>query len=323
MSGDNQMLYLLIIAVLVLLLAYSWRRGSQAGFYNRQLRARYFKLIETANTYLFEYDVKKDKLSLSMPCARLLHLPQTIEHYLEGGFRASGPEAAQGLAYIETAMKLQAGSQELRMERPDKSLGVFKVYSETFNESGSKPVYVMGLFVDVTTEFRQQEKWATRAQIDGLTKVYNAGTCRQQLAEVIANFDGPVAAFIMMDVDHFKSVNDELGHQTGDKVLQVLARTLKSALRQTDFVGRLGGDEFCVYLGRVPSKEFVAGLCARLNQAVTRAMAAENIGMPITVSIGACLHKKGETFKQVYERADQALYEAKEAGRNTFAVREE
>ena len=324
MQGADQPFYLIIIGGLVLLLAYSVLLYHRSEFYNRQFRARYFKLIETANTYLFEYDVKEDELRLSLPCARLLHLPQVIPQYLKGHFQASDPEAAKGLEYIDTAMKLQSGSRQLRIERQDKSLGVFKVYSETFNESGSKPVYIMGLFADVTTEFLQQEKWATLAQIDGLTKVYNAGTCRQQLSDVISSFEGTAsAAFIILDVDHFKMVNDKLGHQTGDRVLQVLARTLKSTLRQTDFIGRLGGDEFCIYLGRVPSREFVAGLCARLNGAVTRAMAEEKIGMDITVSIGAGLHKAGENFKQVYERADQALYEAKEAGRNTFAVRGE
>ena len=312
----------MLYAVVLLLaaLGYTLWQLRKEKKYSLQFRNRYFKLVEASRAYLFEYDVQADVLKLSQACAELLHLPVQISAYQQESKKISEPQAQLGIGYLEKAMQAQGQMHELRIERRDKSLGVFHVFGETFYDD-DKPVYVMGLFTDVTAEFRQQERLATRAQMDSLTKVFNAGTCRKQIAELVAGHEGQgQAAFIILDVDHFKEVNDELGHQAGDKVLQIVARTLKVTLRQTDFIGRLGGDEFCIYLGQVPSAEFVGGLCSRLNKAAAQALQQQFTGKKITLSIGAAMVKTGDTFEVVYQRADQALYSSKRLGRDTYSV---
>lgn len=313
------MLYVIVLLLAALgYMVWQLRKEKNSSL---QFRNRYFKLVEASHTYLFEYDVQADVLKLSQACAELLHLPVQIQAYQQEIKNVSDPLAQRGIGYLEKAMHVQGQMHELRIERQDKSLGVFHVFGETFYDADDKPVYVMGLFTDVTAEFRQQERLTTRAQMDSLTKVFNAGACRKQVAEFVEGHEGQTqAAFIILDVDHFKEVNDELGHQAGDKVLQIVARTLKVTLRQTDFIGRLGGDEFCIYLGQVPSAEFVSGLCSRLNKAAAQVLQEQFTGKKITLSIGAAMVKAGDTFEVVYQRADEALYSSKRLGRDTYSV---
>ena len=98
------------------------------------------------------------------------------------------------------------------------------------------------------------------------------------------------------------------------------AATLKDILRSNDYVGRLGGDEFCVYFTKVPEAKLMNNICERINKQITNRVADDDITMPITVSIGCTVIRLNDDFKAVYGRADRALYLARENGRNTYAV---
>ena len=119
-------------------------------------------------------------------------------------------------------------------------------------------------------------------------------------------------ALLMVDVDHFKQVNDRFGHEVGDRVLQALATSLSSAIRGYDLCARWGGEEFLVLL---PDSEPQAalGIGEKIRQAATQA-ATE---LPaITLSVGVAAHRQGETLTSLVQRADDAMYEAKHLGRN-------
>lgn len=314
--------YHIYIILLCLFILYSFFQIYRLHKYTEKIRERYFKLTASSNIYLFEYYVKKDTLNLSAQCAELLHLPTRVEHYMDGLKNNADIQVKKSLSLIDLAMKSQSKPQQLKIKRSDNSLGMFQLRCEIFYES-NRPMYIMGLFADVTEEFHQKEKLATKAQIDGLTKVYNPWTCRKLLADYVASHTpGIIEAFIILDIDNFKNINDRLGHQTGDRTLQIIARTLKSIVRSTDFIGRMGGDEFCIYLQDIPSSDFINQLCTRINSSVVEAMKTANINMEITVSIGAAIVHDGDSLEAVYDNADKALYMAKRKGRNTYTVLE-
>ncbi len=287
-----------------------------------QLRERYARLSVAASLYLFEYDPQKDELQLSGPCAELLGLEPLIRRYSEQLRHPKNEAVRTSFSYLEAAMAPGGDALRQKIYRKDNSLGIFRVYNQFFYDHRNRLVSIMGVFADVTAEFQRQERLETRAQIDALTKVYNSGTSRRLLTAYVAENQGrELEVLIILDLDRFKSINDTLGHQVGDQVLQCLGRTLKTSIRSTDFVGRLGGDEFCIYLHDVPSKAFVQEFCGRLNASVR-----ENVklaGHPewlVTVSIGVALVGAGDDFEKVYARADASLYEAKKKGRNTFSI---
>ncbi len=156
----------------------------------------------------------------------------------------------------------------------------------------------------------------SQAQTDELTGAVNRRGLLERLEDLHqraqrASGAGHGYAVLMVDVDHFKAVNDRLGHAEGDRVLQHVARTLHDALRTGDVVARWGGEEFCVLLPRVSEAE-AHSLAVRMAARIAAG------GEPrVTVSVGvaeAMAHS--ETAEEVIRRADAALYGAKQAGRN-------
>ena len=120
----------------------------------------------------------------------------------------------------------------------------------------------------------------------------------------------------MVDVDHFKEVNDTYGHKAGDRVLQGVAAILTEVLRLPDKVGRYGGEEFLLVMPETGSDE-TSKLTERIRQQVSEV--EFDIGdrkVKLTISIGAALFEKGEDLEQLVSRADRALYQAKQSGRN-------
>jgi len=162
----------------------------------------------------------------------------------------------------------------------------------------------------------EREKRASRT--DPLTGVWNSRAFREIVEGEIARcrrYDRPVSlAFI--DVDDFKSVNDRLGHATGDLVLQSIAAAMRGCLREVDVVARLGGDEFGVLLPETGAEESVAAVGKLLAQA-SETVATNR--WPVTLSAGVATYLADPPdFDAVIGRADGLMYEAKNAGKNTI-----
>jgi len=132
--------------------------------------------------------------------------------------------------------------------------------------------------------------------------------------------EGARLALLLIDIDHFKAINDRWGHQAGDEVAAELARRISVVLRPNDVCGRWGGDEFIVLfsdLGMRPLKVIGDAMHRGLSNPV---ILRSGTPVPVTVSIGACLVEPDESVEQVADMADAALYMAKENGRNRVAV---
>ncbi|KRC70069.1 putative diguanylate cyclase YcdT [compost metagenome] len=149
---------------------------------------------------------------------------------------------------------------------------------------------------------------------DWLTGVYNRrgfeARARPQHAHARAG-----AALIICDVDHFKRVNDLHGHQSGDMVLQHVARALSGAVREGDVLGRIGGEEFAIYLPDAAGTEARA-YAERLRRAVQDAPRILGAEISVTISVGVAQAGQAETWESLFRRADGKLYQAKHAGRN-------
>ncbi|WNM63828.1 GGDEF domain-containing protein [Candidatus Nitrospira neomarina] len=167
----------------------------------------------------------------------------------------------------------------------------------------------------------EEELGGARKQmtLDALTQLYNRGALDLQLERTagMSFFSGTSACILMVDIDHFKLVNDTYGHPAGDVVLQQVAKRLVSTFpRKTDFIARYGGEEFCVLLQGADGK-----LSQRLGERLLDAVRGEgfsyqDITIPVTASVGLAELLPGETVLSWLERADRALYRAKDNGRN-------
>ena len=159
----------------------------------------------------------------------------------------------------------------------------------------------------------EKKVFEERAKRDSLTGLYNFAACRELISSRLEGkaADG-MGAFLMMDIDKFKAINDTMGHYEGDQTIIAIAEALKDTFRKSDIKGRLGGDEFCVFMD-AGSKDVVMHCCARLRTHIAKAAAERNTPVP-TVSIGVAAAAKGLSFDELYKMTDSALYGVKRAG---------
>ncbi len=187
---------------------------------------------------------------------------------------------------------------------------------------------VKGLMVvkDINDKKGKELELKKKADMDFLTEVYNRATTEKLVTEIVSqNMEGnDVHAFLICDLDNFKTINDTLGHQVGDKVLIDSAEILKKHFRKTDIVGRLGGDEFIVLMQNVNSFSAIKNTVGRLVTEFDRTYGEGEKAVRTTISIGISLSPiQGSNFVTLYQKADQALYRVKENGRNGFNIFEE
>lgn len=161
-------------------------------------------------------------------------------------------------------------------------------------------------------------------QTDTLTGIGNRrlidGRLRAAIAE-LQNSDATRTGLLFFDIDHFKNVNDSYGHETGDRVLRMVATTLQNSLRRTDVVGRWGGEEFAAILYDIVSSEALSDVAEKARMLVEYShLDHEGASLSVTVSIGATLFRSDDTPETVMERADGLMYRSKKAGRNRVST---
>lgn len=161
------------------------------------------------------------------------------------------------------------------------------------------------------------------AEHDFLTGLPNRAllTDRLELSIALAKRHGKKVALMYLDLDHFKHINDSLGHAAGDQVLQSVARRLQACVRTSDTVSRQGGDEFVVLLAEVEDVGGATNTAQKLIEAMTEPLLVGNHLLHITFSIGISLYPDdGKDIETVVRSADTAMYYAKKGGRNTYKV---
>lgn len=175
----------------------------------------------------------------------------------------------------------------------------------------------LGAVIRLVTLFEESQRLATT---DGLTGLYNRRAFAEAVRMELSRSDrsGQSTSLLLLDLDHFKSINDTHGHGAGDLVLATVAKTLKEQSRAYDVVGRWGGEEFIVALPET-DESGAAEVAERLRVAVAKLTIqnpAKDQPIPLTVSIGAAERQSGEELESLVDRADRAMYSAKIGGRN-------
>jgi diguanylate cyclase (GGDEF)-like protein len=185
---------------------------------------------------------------------------------------------------------------------------------------------VAGLYAlstDVTALKQVERQLIELARIDSLTGLPNRRRFEEKLREAMARSrrDGRAMALMVLDIDHFKAINDTHGHGIGDAVLKQFASRLNDSVRATDTVARLAGDEFVIILEGLSLREEAERVARKIGTTLRPSFVLGQIIIPVSSSIGiAFLHGEPVSADNLIAKADDALYEAKRAGRNTFAV---
>ncbi|MBJ7277338.1 diguanylate cyclase [Marinobacter salarius] len=220
------------------------------------------------------------------------------------------------LVSLESAVeKVRGGSFALpHLEKPDNEIGRLASHFETMTDTLEHSTRELERKVAQRTDELNR-----LARVDALTGLKNRRGLDEALDEEIQRAKRQNTGFglIWLDIDHFKAINDELGHQAGDDILCRVALWLKAGVRPYDHPGRWGGDEFVVVLSPC-DEETLCQIAARIRETIERD--SIRTGTPVTVSVGGYLCQPGDDVDTILRQADQALYRVKQQGRNKVLI---
>jgi len=220
------------------------------------------------------------------------------------------------LVSLESAVeKVRGGSFALpHLEKPDNEIGRLASHFETMTDTLEHSTRELERKVAQRTDELNR-----LARVDALTGLKNRRGLDEALDEEIqlAKRQNTGFGLIWLDIDHFKAINDELGHQAGDDILCRVALWLKAGVRPYDHPGRWGGDEFVVVLSPC-DEDTLCQIAARIRETIERD--SIRTGTPVTVSVGGYLCQPGDDVDTILRQADQALYRVKQQGRNKVLI---
>jgi diguanylate cyclase (GGDEF)-like protein/PAS domain S-box-containing protein len=190
----------------------------------------------------------------------------------------------------------------------------------TVRDDAQEPLCLIAVIEDVTEKRKAEEQIAFLAHHDPLTGLPNRAQLTERLKEALDWVGrGKQLAVLFLDLDHFKTVNDTLGHFIGDELLKAVADRLRLCIRDVDLIGRLGGDEFAIVQTAIQQPADVSRLAHRIQEAIKAPYDLNGIQAVVDVSIGIALAPVDATDSiELMKRADMALYQAKAEGRSTF-----
>jgi diguanylate cyclase (GGDEF)-like protein len=210
--------------------------------------------------------------------------------------------------------------EELRMKNPR---GVVRwkrieIYAVLDSEGHSRQV--VGKITDIHRQKQSLQRLRRKADSDPLTGLLNRGAM-ELYTKAFLQGEGKedIHAFLILDFDNFKQVNDTLGHSEGDRMLIAFAHAVSRLFRAGDLIARLGGDEYTMFMKDIDSDQNALEKADQVRGAMTSISAS--FGVPVTVSVGIAIYKRdGSTFDALYKAADSALYRVKKSGKNACAL---
>ncbi len=236
------------------------------------------------------------------------------------GAPAVGVDSGIAAQEDQAAKESADGTHRILVRRDGFECGIERKVTPIQDQDGTVTGVVVA-FHDVSAARAKSLEMSHLAQHDPLTDLPNRVLFNDRLTQAIALADrqGKQLAVLFVDLDHFKKINDSLGHDVGDKLLQSVAGRLIACVRRSDTVSRLGGDEFVILLAQVEHAEDAAFSARKILRALAAPHLIDNKSLDINVSIGVSTYPSdGQDAEGLMNRADNAMYEAKEHGRNNF-----
>lgn len=285
-------------------------------------------LLESAQEHLLDYNVRTDVLNIRFENSEIYHEEVVVKDFFYVHNFAEIHEDDRNFLREVFSAAMKTKHTDYIEFRSDYFEGDNKYhwYSMTLTSVCGADGYIsriVGRVVNIDAKKEKELELELRAEKDSLTGLYNKGATTTLITKAIEKSieNNKMAALIMVDLDHFKSVNDTFGHSMGDKVIADSGKTLNDTFKGQDIVGRMGGDEFMVFMDDIKGENDALLMANKLNSLLTRTIEDEHGSVTVTASIGiAMLGPHANNFELLYKSADMALYVTKESGRNGATV---
>lgn len=267
---------------------------------------RFQKISDLSGDCFIEYNVKEDTLKLSGGAAILISPHKVIKNYLHSDDKGAS-------LFHSILDNKRTYDKEIRLRLIDGSERWQRIFLQPMFDQNNCVSHIIGKITDIQNQKEEQLLWKDLAKRDSLTKVYNSAACHEMFDQLLEGSHDNEIALIILDIDNFKSINDNYGHYCGDQVLVQLAQIIVNSSKTTDIVARVGGDEFIIGLNHPRSMKEINYYCQKLMESMSEFKIC-----PMTISMGIAISIKGQNYDDLYQLADKALYDAKNAGRNNY-----
>lgn len=278
---------------------------------------------DNSDCALWEYEIATKKYVLSRKLGRKWSTTNmVIENYQEQMHKWGFVHPDDWSVFDAFCEAMDRGDEHISYEVrqvSDESVFVwFRYVGIPVYDKDHKPYKIMGKTLDITGEKKNQELLEQKAERDSLTDLYNKAKMRKLVEKHIRQADDTEGAFIIIDIDDFKTINDTCGHLYGDEVLIKIANTILISAGMEDYAGRIGGDEFCVFCRGKNVGQHAVETAERISRMADQIQLS---GRRVTLSMGISRYPEdASSYEELYQKADQALYRVKRSGKNAFSV---
>lgn len=283
---------------------------------------KYFEALqELSDDILFSIHIENKTLSHKGDKAEAFGLCETVENFPESIIESGSIHPTDVYEYYEYAknmMKGNGGSHRARIKLADQSYQWFQIDSSILYDTQEKPVEVLGRLKNI----HKQEEFRNRATLDLLTNTMNKISFQEKVDYVLRNASSKDRhAMLFLDIDDFKYVNDTFGHLFGDYLISQFGDRLSKHLNKHDLVGRVGGDEFILFIYDVSDNasllDFAKDILNDLQKEFDNGQYKHRIKSSMGISIYGI---DGYNFEELYKTADLALYESKRLGKDMATI---
>lgn len=282
-------------------------------------RIKYQFLAALSNEIILDYDISTDTITFSEKGNSELDLPLLLNNFSHESSQIRAI-SSDTLRQIEEKIGNTTPSHPivreqyiLRMPNGERAWYEIILRSMWSHDIVPKLKGVIGKIMNINDQKIETQRLENLAARDSLTQLYNRATAQQMIEHYLLEENSSMGAYIFLDVDDFKIINDAKGHTFGDHVLGRIAKVISNNIRANDVAARMGGDEFIIFLKNIDSREVVKKQTDRVFGAFEGILEDDTV----TISMGVAIYPyDGRTFLELTEHADKALYEAKSLGKN-------
>lgn len=286
-----------------------------------RLEQEYFNIMqEFSNDILFRLNIKDRTLFFHQSRVKIFNFPPVLENFPEVN-RAKEmihPDDVENYIAFSNGLILgKEGNLKFRIRLTDGRYETFHAYTKAFCDEKGKPLEMLGKLENIQKYIDLESKF----QSDGLTGALIKTSFEEKVKNQLSLCPDDNSAFFFIDLDNFKGINDGKGHSFGDFVLKTVGKVLRKNIRDSDLCGRVGGDEFALFLSHVPTTDMVLEKGHRILDDLNQEFSDGQFSTTIQASIGIAFYPNhGSTFESLYHKADLALYTSKRQGKNTATL---
>ncbi len=281
-------------------------------------------IASLTDNVFYDYDIILDSMRFSKNFADRLEIEEIIPNFVNSAvaykLQPIRKDITDNIDCKSNTSKNLEG--ELSLSFPTGETAYYLYTGRVVCTGSGDNCHMVGKMIDITSKKLELDALKLKSEIDQLTGIYNKTATERYIYDYLKNpTKHSKSALLVIDLDNFKQINDNFGHIYGDKCLSDIGHILRSTFRTSDILGRIGGDEFFVFIKEYDTIDLIKRKAMELNKSLQLNYELDGVSVDLSSSIGIALYPEhGDSFKDLYEKADKTMYSIKQKGKNNFAL---